>query len=79
MDEEDKADVVNGQVSLVSQVVQPIQALIEATGAVEAIKNGLNSFMEDIPWLMKSLDEVAKIHPVVTGNESADVFSAQEY
>ncbi|THH02037.1 hypothetical protein EW026_g779 [Hermanssonia centrifuga] len=63
---EDKADAVNGQVSLVSQVVQPIQALIEATGAVEAIKNGLNSFMEDIPWLMKSLDEVAKIHPVVT-------------
>ncbi|KAH8102306.1 hypothetical protein BXZ70DRAFT_891052, partial [Cristinia sonorae] len=34
--------------------------------AIHAIESGLKSFMEDIPWLMKSLDEVARVHPVVT-------------
>lgn len=58
---------LTGTVALVQQVIQPIAGVLEASGAVEAIKSGLNSFMEDIPWLMKSLDEVAKIHPVVTG------------
>ncbi|CAL1709515.1 unnamed protein product [Somion occarium] len=51
---------------VVSTVVQPVKMLLESSGAMKAIEAGLNSFMEDIPWLMKGLDEVARIHPVVT-------------
>ena len=52
---------------LVLTVVQPVKALLESTGAMKAIEEGINTFMEDIPWLMKGLDEIARIHPVVTG------------
>ena len=48
-------------------VVQPVKVLLDNTGAMKAIEKGINSFMEDIPWLMKGLDEIARIHPVVTG------------
>ena len=41
--------------------------VVDVNAAMQAIESGLKSFMEDIPWLMKSLDEVARIHPVVTG------------
>ena len=64
---EDKVGVIQRKIAAVQSVAQPFVGVLEASGAVEAIKSGLNSFMEDIPWLMKSLDEVAKIHPVVTG------------
>ena len=59
----------------VQEVVQPFMAVVEASGAVEIIKSGLNSFMEDIPWLMKSLDEVAKIHPFVQGTQLRPISS----
>ena len=48
-------------------VVQPVKVILDNTGAMKAIEKGINSFMEDIPWLMKGLDEIARIHPVVTG------------
>ncbi|KAK7683623.1 hypothetical protein QCA50_013461 [Cerrena zonata] len=51
---------------IVVTVVQPVKMLLENTGAMKAIEKGINSFMEDIPWLMKGLDEIARIHPVVT-------------
>ena len=44
-----------------------VKTVLDATGALKAIEAGVNSFVDDIPWLMKGLDEVAKIHPVVTG------------
>ena len=68
-------DTVNGTVSNAQQVAQPLLAAVQASGAVDAIKSGLNSFMEDIPWLMKNLDEVAKIHPFVTGTHRTGAFS----
>lgn len=52
---------------LVVTVIQPAKALLESSGAMKAIEEGINTFMEDIPWLMKGLDEIARIHPVVTG------------
>ena len=58
---------LTAKVTDVTQAAQPLVAMVEASGAVQMIKSGLNSFMEDIPWLMKSLDEVAKIHPFVQG------------
>ncbi|TCD67366.1 hypothetical protein EIP91_010200 [Steccherinum ochraceum] len=50
----------------VAKYVTPIKTILDASGATEAIHSGLDSLMENIPWLMKGLDEVARIHPVVT-------------
>ena len=52
---------------IVVTVIQPVKALLDSTGAMKVIEEGINTFMEDIPWLMKGLDEIARIHPVVTG------------
>ena len=52
---------------LVLTMVQPVRELLESSDAMKAIEKGVNAFMEDIPWLMKGLDEIARIHPVVTG------------
>ena len=40
---------------------------LEQSDAVQKIERGIQRFADNIPWLMKSLDEVAKIHPAVTG------------
>ena len=64
---DDMATTAQDPNGLVLTVVQPVKALLESTGAMKAIEEGINTFMEDIPWLMKGLDEIARIHPVVTG------------
>ena len=33
----------------------------------QKIERGIQRFSDDLPWLMKALDEVARIHPAVTG------------
>lgn len=50
-----------------SEAAQVVKATVDMNAAITAIESGLKGFMEDIPWLMKGLDEVARIHPVVTG------------
>ena len=60
------AKVTDSQ-GVVAKYIAPIKNILDASGATQAIQSGLTSFMEDIPWLMKALDEVARIHPVVTG------------
>lgn len=37
------------------------------TVVVESLKSSISSFMHDIHWLMRILDDVAKIHPFVAG------------
>lgn len=51
----------------------PIQALAESTGVMEAIEKGVNGFLEAMPTLMKALDEVAKIHPFISGTSMLNV------
>lgn len=34
---------------------------------MQAIEAGLASFAEDVPWLMRGLDDVLKLHPAFTG------------
>ena len=51
----------------VVDVANQILTESEKTDFVQKIERGIQSFADNIPWLMKSLDEVAKIHPVVTG------------
>ena len=53
-------------VVLVQDAAQAVAAL-EATEIAQKIERGIQRFAENIPWLMKSLDEVSKIHPAVTG------------
>ncbi|KAF7361998.1 hypothetical protein MVEN_00545000 [Mycena venus] len=46
-------------------VIQGITTGLEAVGGMEAIEQGLNTFMEGMPVLMNALDEVAKLHPFI--------------
>ncbi|KAF8214062.1 hypothetical protein K438DRAFT_995547 [Mycena galopus ATCC 62051] len=42
-----------------------VVAALTAVGGMEAIEQGLHTFMDGIPVLMNALDEVAKIHPFI--------------
>ncbi|KAJ6591176.1 hypothetical protein DFH09DRAFT_195515 [Mycena vulgaris] len=46
-------------------VMEGITMGLEAVGGMEAIEQGLNTFMEGMPVLMNALDEVAKLHPFI--------------
>ncbi|KAJ6475237.1 hypothetical protein C8R47DRAFT_1220710 [Mycena vitilis] len=46
-------------------VMQGITMGLDAVGGMEAIEQGLNTFMEGMPVLMNALDEVAKLHPFI--------------
>ncbi|KAH9919769.1 uncharacterized protein BXZ73DRAFT_104877 [Epithele typhae] len=51
----------------VEKVVEGLKdADAEESELAEKIKRGIERFTDNIPWLMKALDEVAKIHPAVT-------------
>jgi hypothetical protein len=39
----------------------------EMASAAQELKNGIGNIMDNTHWLMKILDEVAKIHPFVAG------------
>ena len=45
----------------------PAMALLDASQVANAIEDGVNTFMQAVPSLMKALDEVAKIHPFING------------
>lgn len=46
-------------------IIGGITTGLEVVGGMEAIEQGLNTFMEGMPVLMNALDEVAKLHPYV--------------
>ena len=54
----------------VDAVERVVSALV-TTEAVQKIERGIQRFADNMPWLMKTLDEVAKIHPVVTSTRAA--------
>ncbi len=43
--------------------------MVDVHETVQALKSGIDTFMEDIQWFIKALDDVAKLHPFVAGNE----------
>ena len=47
-----------------------MKAVMDTPQIAEAIKDGVNTFMEAVPSLMKALDEVAMIHPFISGTSS---------
>ena len=50
-------------------LTQDVSATIlsDASQIADVIEKGVNTFMEAVPTLSKALDEVAKIHPFITG------------
>lgn len=42
-------------------------ALLDTSQVADIIEKGVNTFMEAVPSLMKALDEVAKVHPFISG------------
>ena len=56
-----------GQQNLISTLAVPAKALVDTPQVTETIQKGVNTFMETVPPLMKALDEVAKIHPFISG------------
>ena len=52
---------------MVDTLAVPAKALMDKTQIVETIQKGVDTFMETVPILMKTLDEVAKIHPFISG------------
>ena len=59
-----------GQQTVVDTLAEPVKALMDTSGITETIQKGVNTFMETVPILMKALDEVAKIHPFISGKSS---------
>ena len=56
-----------GQEAVVDTLAAPVKALVDTPHVADAIQQGVNTFMEVVPSLMKALDEVAKIHPFISG------------
>ena len=47
-----------------------MDALPNTPQIADAIEQGVNTFMEAVPALMKTLDEIAKVHPFISGTRS---------
>lgn len=43
------------------------KAPLDTPQVADAIQKGVSTFMETVPSLMRALDEVAKIHPFISG------------
>lgn len=55
------------QQTVVDTLAVPVRALMDTPQITETIREGVNTFMETVPVLMKALDEVAKVHPFIYG------------
>lgn len=56
-----------GEQAVVNTLATPTMALVDTLQITDAIEKGVNVFMETVPVLMKALDEVAKVHPFISG------------
>ena len=58
----------NKVITVANNISTIVSAAASSTGDIaQKIERGIQRFADDLPWLMKALDEVARIHPVVTG------------
>ena len=56
-----------GQGVLVGALAEPAKVLLEVSQVADVVEKGVNTFMEAVPVLVKMLDEVARIHPFISG------------
>ncbi|KAH9891309.1 hypothetical protein C8Q73DRAFT_650960 [Cubamyces lactineus] len=59
-------DQTNKAMSVIDNDVAPVVSALNKTDIAQKIERGIRHFTDDIPWLMKGLDELARIHPAVT-------------
>ena len=52
---------------MVNKLAVPTKALLDTSQIADVIEKGVNTFMEAVPSLVKMLDEVAKVHPFISG------------
>ena len=52
---------------MVDTLAVPVKSLMDTPQIAENIQKGVNMFMETAPALIKALDEVAKVHPFISG------------
>nr|GAT60452.1 predicted protein [Mycena chlorophos] len=62
---ETKVTVAMAKEGQAEVVIAGIKTGLDAVGGMDAIEQGLNTFMDGIPVLMNALDEVAKLHPFI--------------
>ena len=55
---------------MVDTLAVPVKGLMDTPEIAATIEKGVNTFMEAVPALMKALDEVAKVHPFISGASS---------
>ena len=60
---------------MVDTLAVSAKALMDVPQIAETIQEGINTFMEAVPVLMKALDEVAKIHPFISGAGSLSLLT----
>jgi hypothetical protein len=64
---QDSLTLSPGQEAVVDTLAVPAKALLDTPQIADAIEQGANMFMEAVPALVGVLDEVAKIHPFISG------------
>ncbi|TBU25683.1 hypothetical protein BD311DRAFT_780186 [Dichomitus squalens] len=65
----DRVTSLTSQADRAMTVMNNVTAIANAAvqgDMAQKIERGIQRFADDLPWLMKALDEVARIHPVVT-------------
>ena len=60
-----------GQQAAVDTLAAPALDLLNTPQIADTIEKGLSTFMEAVPVLMKALDEVAKVHPFISGMDGS--------
>ena len=54
--------------AVVNTLTVPVVETLAITPQIaDAIEKSVNTFMEAVPVLMKALDEIAKVHPFISG------------
>ena len=64
---QDTVTLSDGQQTVVDTLAVPAKALLDIPQIADDITDGVNTFMEVVPVLMKALDGLANIHPFIAG------------
>ena len=59
--------LLDKQQAVVNTLTVPVETLAITPQIADAIEKDVNTFMRSVPVLIKALDEVAKVHPFISG------------
>ena len=63
--------------SQAKEFLKTYDSVLDAKGTAQKIISHVDAFLADDPWFMKALDDVAKIHPFVSGMAYARCFLSE--